>query len=128
MKQPWRKFLLSAMSIILILWGIVFAFLGFSFFVDLGILPAKNLLAWESGLYGAIMMGWGLTLLLLGRIAFQRKDKELLRVMLLGIALWLIVEGFFSAYLGVWFNVGVDIAVLSLFSLVLLNPLNSKSS
>jgi len=47
------------MSIILILWGIYFAFWGFGNFVDIGILPAANLLAWESGLYGAIMMGWG---------------------------------------------------------------------
>ncbi|HMB45179.1 MAG TPA: hypothetical protein VKL21_05105 [Candidatus Methanoperedens sp.] len=46
----------STISIILVLWGIVFAFFG------LDILPVKNrdiLLPWESALYGAIMMGWG---------------------------------------------------------------------
>src|SRR3972149_8813424 len=107
MTQSLRKTVLSAMSIILILWGIYFAFWGFGVFVDMGILPADNLLAWESGLYGAIMMGWGLTLFLLGRVAFQRDDKELLRIMLLGITLWLIVEALFSFTLGVWFNVGV---------------------
>ena len=115
------------MSIILILWGIYFAFWGFGVFVAMGILPANNLLAWESGLYGAIMMGWGLTLFLLGRVAFQRDDKELLRIMLLGIALWLIVEAFFSFTLGVWFNVGVDIAVFALFTLVLLPSRNKES-
>jgi len=115
MQPTWKRFLISAMPIILIGWGIVFAFWGFGFFVDIGILPANNLLAWESGLYGAIMMGWGLTLFLLGRIAFQRDDQELRRIMLLGIALWLIVEAFFSFTLGVWFNVGVDIAVFALF-------------
>jgi len=120
MQPMWKRFLISTMPIILIGWGIVFAFWGFGFFVDIGILPANNLLAWESGLYGAIMMGWGLTLFLLGRVAFQRDDKELLRIMLLGIALWLIVEAFFSFTLGVWFNVGVDIAVFALFTLVLL--------
>ncbi len=127
MTQVWRRTLLSAMSVILILWGIYFAFRGFGVFVDMGILPAENLLTWESGLYGAIMMGWGLTLFLLGRVAFQRDDKELLRIMLLGIALWLIVEAFFSFTLGVWFNVGVDIAVFTLFAFVLLPSRNKKS-
>jgi len=127
MQPMWKRFLISTMPIILIGWGIVFAFWGFGFFVDIGILPANNLLAWESGLYGAIMMGWGLTLFLLGRIAFQRDDKELLRIMLLGIALWLIVEAFFSFTLGVWFNVGVDIAVFALFTLVLLPSRNKES-
>lgn len=127
MTQSQRKLLLSAMSIILIGWGIIFAFWGFGFFVDLGILPAENLVAWESGLYGAIMMGWGLTLFLIGRLAFQRDDKELLRIMLLGIALWLIIEAFFSFKLDVWFNVAVDIAIFSLFALVLLPAINKKA-
>jgi hypothetical protein len=127
MNTTWKKNLLSVLSVILIGWGIVFAFWGFGFFVDIGLLPAKNLLAWESGLYGAIMMGWGLTLFLLGRIAFQRDDPELRRVMLVGIALWLIVEAFFSFSLGVWFNVGVDFAVFALFALVLSQQGNKKS-
>jgi hypothetical protein len=35
------------------------------------------------------------------------------------------VEALFSAYLRVWFNVGVDIAVLSLFSIPLMKMLRS---
>jgi hypothetical protein len=50
------------------------------------------------------------------RIAFRRNDPELMKALLCGITLWLVVAGLFSAYLGVWFNVGVDIAVLMLFS------------
>jgi hypothetical protein len=110
----------STVSTILVLWGIVFAFFG------LAILPVKNrdvLLPWESALYGAIMMGWGVTLLMTGRIAFRRNDPELMKALLCGIILWLIVEGLFSAYLGVWFNVGVDIAVLMLFSFPLIKAL-----
>jgi hypothetical protein len=53
------------------------------------------------------MMGWGVTLFMVGRIAFRRNDAELMKAFLCGIRLWLIVEGLFSAYLGVWFNVGV---------------------
>ncbi len=112
----------NTISIILVLWGIVFAFFG------LDILPVMNrdiLVPWESALYGAIMMGWGVTLLMVGRIAFSRNDKELMKAMLYGIVLWLIVEGLFSAYLGVWFNVGVDIGVLVLFSFPIIKVLRS---
>ncbi len=116
------KIWFSSISIILVLWGIVFAFFG------LDVLPVMNkdiLLPWESALYGAIMMGWGVTLLMVGRIAFTRNDAELMKAILYGIVLWLIVEGLFSAYLGVWFNVGVDIAVLVLFSFPLIKALRS---
>ncbi|MFZ3167904.1 MAG: hypothetical protein WA130_09845 [Candidatus Methanoperedens sp.] len=112
----------STISVILVLWGIVFAFFG------LDILPVINkdiLLPWESALYGAIMMGWGVTLFMVGRIAFRRNDVELMKAMLYGIVLWLIVEGLFSAYLGVWFNVGVDIGVLILFSYPIIKVLHN---
>ena len=72
------------------------------------------------------MMGWGLTLLLVGRIAFRKNDPELMKALLLGLALWLIMEGLFSAYLGIWFNVGVDIAVLVLFSFPLLKTIRKQ--
>ncbi len=110
-----QKFLMtwfSIISIILVLWGIIFAFFG------LDILPVINkgvLLSWESALYGAIMIGWGITLFFVGRIAFKRKDTELMKVLLFGLTSWLVIEVLFSAYLGVWFNVGVDAVVLILF-------------
>ena len=69
---------------------------------------------WESAICGAIMIGWGTTLFLLGRLAFRRNDAALLKIMLVGIAVWLAVEVSLSLYLGVFFNVGVDIAVLLL--------------
>ena len=100
---------------ILVLVGIVFSVFG------LGILPVNKdvLLPWESAIYGAIMIGWGITLFLVGHIAFRRNDAALMKAMLFGIAVWLVVEALFSLYLGVFFNVGVDIAVLLLFSLPL---------
>jgi hypothetical protein len=99
-------------SFILVLVGIVYCFFG------LKILPVnKNvLLDWESAIYGAIMIGWGTTLFLLGKVAFRRRDKELMKILLYGIILWLIVEALFSLYLGVYFNVGVDIVVAILFA------------
>lgn len=109
----------STLSIILVLFGILYAFWG------LRILPVHRdvLLQWESALYGAITMGWGITLFFVGRLAFQRNDPELMKTLLYGITVWLAVEAFFSAYLGVWFNVGVDIGVLALFSIPLMKSI-----
>ncbi|HEY5326811.1 MAG TPA: hypothetical protein VIJ27_07410 [Mucilaginibacter sp.] len=102
----------STVSFILILFGLLYCFAG------LKILPvAKDvLLDWESALYGAIMIGWGATLFLVGKLAFGRHDKELMKVLLYGIITWLTIEALFSFYLGVYFNVGVDVAVAFLFA------------
>jgi hypothetical protein len=109
----------SAVSAILVIVGVVFAFFG------LQILPVdrETLLPWQSALYGAIMMGWGTTLLCVGRIAFLRNDAELMRALFYGLIVWLVVEAAFSIYFKVWFNVGVDIAVLALFSTPLLKAI-----
>jgi hypothetical protein len=106
----------SIVSTILVLAGVVFAFFG------LAILPVdrETLLPWESAIYGAIMMGWGTTLLYVGRLAFRRNDPDLMKALLYGLIVWLVVEAAFSMYFRVWFNVGVDIAVLALFSIPLL--------
>lgn len=106
----------SVVSTILMLAGIVFAFFGQA------ILPVgrEALLPWESAIYGAIMMGWGTTLLCVGRLAFRRNDPDLMKALLYGLIVWLIVEAGFSVYFRVWFNVGVDIAVLALFGIPLL--------
>lgn len=106
-------------SAVLVFVGVVFAFFG------LDILPVNRnvLLSWASAIYGAIMMGWGTTLFLVGRIAFRRSDRELMAAILCGLALWLVVEALFSIYFGVWFNVGVDVAVLALFSVPLVRTI-----
>lgn len=106
----------GSVSAILVIAGVVFAFFG------LKILPVdqETFLPWQSSLYGAIMMGWGTTLLCIGRIAFRRNDAELMMALVYGLIVWLIVEAVFSIHFRVWFNVGVDIAVLALFSTPLL--------
>ena len=93
-----------------------------------GLRPWSRGKPWVSALYGAIMIGWGLTLLLIGRVAFRRNDAELRVALMFGIALWLTVEGAFSAYFRIWFNVGVDVAVLALFSFPLLRASRSEES
>ena len=112
----------SVISVILILWGVVFAMFG------LDVLPIINravLLQWESALYGAIMIGWGTTLFLVGRAALRRGDRKLAKSLLLGIVVWLVIEAAFSARFGVWFNVGVDAVVLALFAVPLIAVLRS---
>lgn len=66
------------------------------------------------------MMGWGTTLLCVGRLAFRRNDLGLMKALLYGLTVWLVAEAALSVYFRVWFNVGVDIAVLALFSVPLL--------
>ena len=109
----------STVSTILVIVGVVFAFFG------LRILPVDRatLLPWQSAAYGATMMGCGVTLWCVGRIAFRRNDSELLKALIFGLIVWLVVEAVFSIYFAVWFNVGVDIAVLALFSVPLLKAI-----
>jgi hypothetical protein len=99
-------------SVILVLFGLLYVFFG------LKVLPVARevLLDWESALYGAIMMGWGTTLVLAGRVAFRRDDAELKRALLVGLLVWLAVEAAASVWFGVWFNVGVDVGVAALFA------------
>ena len=108
------------MSFILILFGILYCVVG------LKILPVDRevLVDWESAIYGAIMIGWGTTLLLLGRLAFRRQDRELMKILLYGVILWLVIEAAFSFYLGVYFNVGVDIGVAILFAIPIIKTIS----
>ena len=111
----------SIISTILVLFGIVYVFFGLS------VLPVdkKVLLDWESGIYGAIMIGWGINLFLVGRIAFRRADQPLMKAVLYGLVAWLVFEAGVSAFLGVWFNVGVDVGVFALFSFPLIKVLRT---
>ena len=108
-------------STILVCFGLLYVFFGLKIFSNnIKIIPHDVLLNWESALYGAIMTGWGVTLLLVGKVAFKRNDKELKRALLAGLVIWLALEAAASAWFGVWFNVGVDAAVALLFSIPLL--------
>jgi len=96
--------------------GLFFAFVG------LAVLPVNRqvLSPWQNAVYGATFMGWGATLFFVGRLAFRRRDSELMKALLYGLFVWFPVESLFSAYFRVWFNVGVDVAVLAVLSLPLI--------
>jgi hypothetical protein len=106
----------AVVCIIMVLVGLFFAFVG------LGVLPVNRqvLLRWQNAVYGATFMGWGATLFFVGRLAFRRRDSELMKALLYGLFVWFPVESLFSAYFHVWFNVGVDVAVLAVLSLPLI--------
>jgi hypothetical protein len=111
-------------TIILILFGLLYVFFGLRIFSDkLALIPHDVLLPWESALYGAIMVGWGVTLLSVSRLAFLRDSRELKLALLAGLAVWLSLEAAASAWFHVWFNVGVDVAVLVLFGAPLLRSI-----
>jgi hypothetical protein len=100
----------------MVLVGLFFAFFG------LGVLPVDRqvLSPWKDAVYGATFMGWGATLFFVGRLAFQRRDPDLMKALLYGLFVWFPVEALFSMYFRVWFNVGVDVAVLAVLSLPLI--------
>ncbi len=50
-----------------------------------------------------------------------------MKALLYGLLVWFPAEALFSAYFGVWFNVGVDIAVLAVLSLPLVIAIRSLS-
>lgn len=122
MNKNQRLLWFQVVTIVLILFGFLYAFVGLGIFSGSpsNLIPHNVLLPWESALYGAVMLGWGVTLLLLGRAAFKRNDTHLKKILLVGIAVWLAAEALASALLGVWFNVGVDIVVFGLFAIPLL--------
>jgi hypothetical protein len=106
---------ISTIGIIGILFGIFYAFFGLSGFPAYNYLIPKDVISlWSNGLYGSIFIGFSVLLFFVGRHAFQKNDKVLMKHLLYGIFAWLAVEAAFSIYYSVIFNVGVDI-FLALF-------------
>jgi hypothetical protein len=112
----------SIVSVIGVLWGIVFAFYG------LGVLPLFNtevLIPWGNGVYGSTLIGLSTTFFFVGRHAFRKSDTDLMKTLLYGIFTWLVIEALFSLYYRVFLNVGVDIGVAILLSFPLIRGIRS---
>lgn len=117
----------SVAGVIAVLFGIFYAFFG------LDGLPAYQKLvpddvytAWSDGLYGSVFIGFGVLLFFVGRYAFQKNDKFLMKALLYGINSWLVVEALFSLYYGIYFNAGVDIALMAVLSFPLAKGMKSR--
>lgn len=115
--------LFTAIGIIGLCFGITYAFYG------LGILPVSKdvLVPWGNGVYGATFIGFSALILFVGRHAFQKNDTQLMKALLYGIVAWFVVEFAFSIYYQVFFNAGVDIALMALFSTPLLIGIRSRN-
>jgi hypothetical protein len=112
----------SVASALLVLAGVFFAFFGLGALrVSKDVFPQ-----FENAMYGALMIGWGTTLLLAGRLAFRRKDAELLTILLAGLTGWLIVDSLFSLYFGVFSNVGVNVAMFVVFGFPLVKAIRER--
>ncbi len=121
---------MTTVGIIGILFGIFYAFFGLAGFPAYkALIPQEALFPWSNGLYGSTFIGFSVLLLFVGRHAFKKNDRELMKILLYGIYAWLIVEASFSFYYSVYFNVGVDIllAVVLGYSLIKGIQMSNKS-
>jgi hypothetical protein len=113
-------------GIIGILFGIFYAFFGLVGFPAYHVLVPKEVITpWSNGLYGSTFIGFSVLLFFIGRHAFQKKDKDLMKALLYGIYTWLIIESLFSLYYGVLFNIGVDIALAILLGFPLMRGIKN---
>lgn len=71
---------------------------------------------WSRGLYGATFIGFCVLMLLIGRRAIQKRDSELGKILLYGIAAWIVYEALVSVVYGVYINILVDIALIAFLS------------
>lgn len=117
----------SIAGIIGIIFGIFYAFFGLeSLPVYRMFVPGTVYTAWSNGLYGSTFIGFSVLLFFVGRYAFQNNNKSLMEALLYGIMSWLIVEGFFSFYYGIYINVAVDVVLIVVLGLPLVLGLRSK--
>jgi hypothetical protein len=113
-------------GIIGILFGIFYAFFGLVGFPPYHeLIPKEVITPWSNGLYGSTFIGFSVLLFFIGRHAFQKNDKDLMKALLYGIYTWLIIESLFSLFYGVLFNIGVDIALAILLGFPLMRGIKN---
>lgn len=120
--------LYSIVGAIAVLFGIFYAFFGLDGLPAYHkFVPKEVFTDWSNGLYGSVFIGFGVLLFFVGRYAFQKNDKALMKMLLYGINSWLIVEALFSLYYGIYFNVGVDIVLMAFLSFPLLRGIRKAN-
>ncbi len=113
MKQQHFVWWITAAGIIGLTFGIFYSIFGLEGLpVYQKFVPEALLAGWSRGLYGSVFIGFSVLLLLLGRRAIQKQDKELGRVLFYGVAAWIGYEALVSALYGVYINVLVDAALI----------------
>ena len=76
-----------------------------------GVPPAYQvglLKKWMLGISGAIMVGWGLSMLYVVSFPFKRKEQWAWRCIFYPVLAWYLLDSSISAYFGVGFNVLIN--------------------
>jgi len=126
MKQSLAIKWISAVGVIAVLFGMFYGLFGLEGLpVYQKFVPDNVFHDWANGLYGSVFIGFGVLVFFVGRYAFQKKDKTLMKALLYGINAWLIVEALFSLIYGVYINVLIDIVLMTLLSYPLIKGIKS---
>lgn len=70
--------------------------------------PADLMKRWMIAVAGAVMLGWGFTMMHIVNHAFPRKEKWAWRSVFYPIIAWYILDSFISSYFGASFNVIIN--------------------
>ncbi len=81
---------------------------------------ANDYIVLVHGVLGAVMFGWGLTLLLVLMGPFRRGEKEGWNMFALPLAAWFISDTAFSLYAGFWQNAVLNAGFAILFAIPLI--------
>lgn len=121
MKQKYLISWITTVGLLGIIFGIFYAIFGLEgLSVYQRFVPKEFFEEWSRGLYGSVFIGFSVLLLLVGRRAIQKQDKELAKILILGIGSWLVFEAAVSVIYGVYINVLVDVAIMAALSFPLL--------
>lgn len=81
--------------------------------------PADLMKRWLIGIAGAVMMGWGLTMMHIVNHSFLRREKWAWRSVFYPVIVWYLIDCFVSA----WFGASFNIIINSIIFLQVLAPL-----
>lgn len=117
---------MSAVGVIAVLFGMFYGLFGLnSLPVYQKFVPSDVYANWANGLYGSMFIGFGVLVFFVGRYAFKKNDRELMKALVYGINSWLVIEAIFSIVYGVYINVGVDIVLMSILSYPLIKGIRT---
>lgn len=71
-------------------------------------LQVELLKKWLFGISGAVMMGWGLSMLYVVSIPFKQREQWAWRCIFYPVLVWYIIDSAVSVYFGVGFNVIIN--------------------
>lgn len=128
----WQKWLV-VVSVFILLCGILITFSGFSGVYEIfnrmiapafeDPLPSSEILAeYHKLIYavlGATMAGWGVFMVFITQIPFQKQEKWAWNCMFLGSLLWYVLDTGFSWYHQVYANVALNTVLFVLLQLPL---------